>query len=59
VSDGFLDCTLATRADAAALGRRRVHEFSDGGEHGGDGLVVRGELFLDAGFELIEAFGKF
>src|SRR5277367_3145669 len=26
---------------------------------GRDGLIVRGELFLDAGFELIEAFGEF
>jgi hypothetical protein len=43
---------------APAPGHRRVHELADRGEHGCDGLIVRGELLLDAGFELIEAFGS-
>jgi len=42
-------------ADAAALGGRYGHELADGGEHGGDGLIVGYELLLDARFELIEA----
>jgi hypothetical protein len=45
-------------ADGPALRRRRVHQLSDGREHGGDGIVVGGELLLDACFELIEAPGQ-
>lgn len=44
--------------DATALRCRRVHQLSDGREHGGDGIVVGGELLLDARFELIEPTGK-
>lgn len=40
------------------LGSRRVEELTDRGEHGGDGLVMRGELLLDARLELIEALGE-
>jgi hypothetical protein len=40
--------------DAAALGRRRVREFSDGGEDGGDGLVV----VLVLALKLIELAGE-
>ena len=42
-------------ADAAALGRRRVHQLADGGEDGGDRLIVGGEPLLEPCFELIEA----
>jgi hypothetical protein len=45
-------------ADGPALRRRRVHQLSDGREHSGDGIVVGGELLLDARFELIEAPGE-
>ena len=44
--------------DATALRCRRVHELSDGREHGGDGIVVRGKLLLDACFELIECVDR-
>jgi NAD(P)H-hydrate repair Nnr-like enzyme with NAD(P)H-hydrate epimerase domain len=37
------------------MGRR--YEFAQGGENGGDGLIVRCEL-LQARFELIEATGQ-
>ena len=45
-------------ADGPALRRRRVHQLSDGREHGGDGVVVGGELLLDARFELMEGAGE-
>jgi hypothetical protein len=38
--------------DATALRCRRVHQLSDGREHG---LIVGGEILLDARYELIEA----
>ena len=46
---------VCCKPNAAPLGLRRVHELTDGREHGGDRLVMRGELFLDACLELIEA----
>ena len=49
---------IGGEADAAALGRRRVHELSDGGENGGDGLIVGSELFIEPSFELVEAPGE-
>jgi hypothetical protein len=48
---------LGGEADATALRDRWVHELPDSREHGDDGLVVGGELLLDARFELIEAPG--
>ena len=36
-----------------------MHELADRREHGGDGLIVRGELLLDACFECIVAPGQF
>jgi hypothetical protein len=56
---GPIPFDVGGEAYATALGRRRVHEFADRREHGCFGLIVCGELFLDAGFELIEAFGEF
>ena len=36
-----------------------MHELADGREHGGDGVIVGGELLLDARLELIEPLGQF
>jgi hypothetical protein len=46
---------VGSKTDASALRRRHGHEFADGGEHGGDGLVVGIELLLNARFDLVEA----
>jgi hypothetical protein len=54
-----LHLDVSGEADAAACRRRRVHELADGRKHGRNGLIVRGEFFLDARLELIEAFGAF
>ena len=32
-----------------------MHELADGREDGGDGLIVRGELFVEPGLELRES----
>jgi hypothetical protein len=37
--------------DGAALRGWRVHQFADRREDCGDGFIVRGELFADAGFQ--------
>jgi hypothetical protein len=50
---------ISGEADGPALRGRGVHEFADGREHGGDGVIVGRELLLDARFELIEALGEF
>jgi hypothetical protein len=36
-----------------------MHELSDGREDGGDGLIVRGELFVEPGLELRESACQF
>jgi len=46
-------------ADRPALRDSRVHELADGGEDGGDGFIVDGELFVEPGFELCEATSQF
>jgi hypothetical protein len=46
-------------SDGPALARRRIQELTNRGEHGGNGLVVRGELLLEARFQLAEALGEF
>jgi hypothetical protein len=37
---------LGCEADSATFWCRRVHELPDGGENGGDGVVVIGEPFV-------------
>ena len=44
-------------SDGSAHGSRRVHELADGREDGRNGLVVSGELLLDARLELIDPVG--
>ena len=46
-------------ADRPALRDRRVHELADGGEDGGDGFIVDGELFVEPGFELCKSARQF
>lgn len=35
-----------------------MHELADRREDGGDGLIVGGELLVEARFELVEALGQ-
>jgi len=50
---------LGGEADAAALRWWRIHECPDGAKHGSDGCIMRGELFLNACFELVEPLCEF
>ena len=45
-------------ADAAALRRGWVHKLANGGEDGGDGVIVVSELFIEPRFELFESTGQ-
>jgi hypothetical protein len=36
-----------------------VHELANGGEDGGNGFIVGGELFIEPGLELSESAGQF
>ena len=49
---------IGGKSDRPALGRGRVHELADRREDGGDGLIMGGELLLEARLELIEAAGE-
>ena len=49
---------ISGESDGSALGARWVQELANRGEHGGDGLIVRRELLLDAGLEIIEPPGQ-
>jgi hypothetical protein len=49
---------ISGKSYRAALGRWWVHELTDRREDGGDGLVMSGELLLDACLELIETAGE-
>ena len=47
------------KADRPALRDSRVHELADGGEDGGDGFIVDGELFVEPGLELRKSARQF
>ena len=47
------------KPDGSLLGLRRVHELSDGLDDLGDGLIVRGELAINARFQRLELLGQF
>ena|SRR6266404_9123311 len=56
---GLLLLDISGEADAAALGRRRVHELADRGEDGGDRRIVGGELLIEPCCELRESARQF
>jgi hypothetical protein len=50
---------IRCKSDATTLRERRIHEQSDGGQNGGNGLIVVRNLVLEAGFKLREPAGQF
>ncbi len=47
----LLACTISCESERPYLRRRRLHQLPGGGENGGDGFNVFGELLLQAGMQ--------